>query len=94
MPNRTVSWARIGDVQPDLKGEQHHFVALDDDGDVGIVRQIEAGGKTGQWMWSLTRVHRGPPLNRPRSGSCTTRGEAARELITCWRNFRRYYGLD
>ena len=81
MPNRTVSWARIGDVQPDLKGEQHHFVALDDDGDVGIVRQIEAGGKTGQWVWSLTRVH---PARRSTCRDPARRKPAARRRWRSW----------
>ena len=65
-----VKWVRIGDLDPTMKGELHHFIAFDeDDRDVGIVRRIEHGSKTGQWQWSMTRVHPGKPLNVPASGT-------------------------
>ena len=90
-----IIWIRVGDRFPDLKHEEHHFIALDADGhDIGIVQRIEHGRQTGGWQWSMTRVNDSAPFDRPRSGMTETRDEAARELIECWRAFRRYYGLE
>ena len=76
MPDPTVSWARIGDLDPTMKDVTDHFVALGPDGQtIGIVLRVEHGSETGQWMWSMTRMHPGPPLNVPRSGMTETRGE-------------------
>ena len=95
MPDPTVSWARIGDLDPTMKDVEDHFVALGPDGQtIGIVLRVEHGSETGQWMWSMTRMHPGPPLNVPSSGMTETRGEAARDLVECWHAFRRYYGIE
>ena len=93
--NTRVTWHRIGDLDPAMKAELYHFVALDEvGGDVGIVRQIDHGPETGWWLWSMTRVHPGPPLNVPRSGTVETRSEAAKALVGSWRAFRKYYGIE
>ena len=90
-----ISWVRIGDIHPDMRAELNHFVALDAAGaDIGIVRRIEHGPERGWWLWSMTRVHPGPPLNIPRSGTTETRGEAEKALVGRWRRFRRYYRIE
>jgi hypothetical protein len=94
MPNRTVTWARAGDRYPDLKDDLDHFIALDGDTEVGIVRFNPTGIDAGSWMWSMLLVHPGPRFNRPRSGTTPTRREAARALLECWRKFRAYYGIE
>jgi hypothetical protein len=94
MPNRPVTWVRIGDRYPDLKGELDHFLALDGEAEVGMVRFNPAGIDAGSWMWSMLLVHPGPAFRRPRSGTTPTRRAAARELLECWRAFRRWYGMD
>ena len=84
-----VTWVRIGDLDPAMQGEQNHFVALDEnDEDIGIVRRIDYGAEAGDWMWSMTCVHPGKPLDVPRSGMTETRGEAARALAECWEAFK------
>ena len=88
MPDRhPLIWLRIGD-----QAAGDHFVALDERcEDVGILRESEDGCETEPWAWWMTRQDPGPPV--PRSGTCPTRGEAARELIECWQAFRKYYRL-
>jgi hypothetical protein len=90
---RRVTWMHAGDRYPDLAGDRDHFIAMDGEIEVGVVKRIESGAETGSWLWSMTRMHPGPPLNVPRSGTCETRGEAARELVQCWQAFRQYYGF-
>ena len=93
MPDR-VTWARIGERHPELKGEGDHFLALAESGrEVGVVRQISYGAETGQWQWSML-AHPGPSFSRPTSGTVATRDAAARGLVECWQAFRRYYGLE
>jgi hypothetical protein len=93
MPDR-VTWARIGERHPELKGEGDHFLALAESGrEVGVVRQISYGAETGQWQWSML-AHPGPSFSRPTSGTVATRDAAARELSACWQAFRRYCGLE
>ena len=88
-----VTWVRIGDLDPAMQGEQHHFVALDEnDEDIGIVRRIEYGSESGGWMWSMTCVYPGKPVKVPRSGTTETRSAAATALVSCWRAFR--YGPE
>ena len=89
-----ITWILAGARYPNL-GVEHHFLALDEiGGTIGIVSQVEHGSESGQWTWSMTRVHPGPSLNVPRNGTCETRGEAERELVAAWCWFREYYGLD
>jgi hypothetical protein len=73
-----VTWVRIGDRYPDLKGELDHFLALDGEAEVGMVRFNPAGIDAGSWMWSMLLVHPGPAFRRPTSGTTPTRREAAR----------------
>ena len=53
-----IMWIRVSDRFPDLKHEEHNFIALDADGhDIGIVQRIDPRGRqTGDWHWSMTRV--------------------------------------
>ena len=39
-------------------------------------------------------THPGPAFDQPTNGRTPTRGEAGRELLDCWRTFRRFYGLE
>jgi hypothetical protein len=94
MPARPVTWVRIGDRYPDLKGEPDHFVALDGEAEVGIARFNPTGIDAGTWMWSMLLVHPGPRFTRPRSGTTPTRKEAAREVVACWNAFREFYGIE
>ena len=90
-----ISWARIGAIHPDMKGEQHHFLARDSTGqDIGIVRRIESGAEAKKWLWALTRVHPGKPFPPPRSGTTGTRKEAALTLAECWRRYVKWYGIE
>ena len=50
------------------------------------------GPKGRQWQWSMIRVHSGPPLNVPRSGTSENRSEAAKALVESWRAFRKITG--
>ena len=62
-----VIWVRVGDIHLDMKGEEHHFLALGGEVIFGVVRLLEHGPAGGQWLWSMTQVHPGPPLDVPRS---------------------------
>ena len=94
MPNHTVTWVRAGDRYPDLKDDLDHFIALDGEVEVGIVKFLPTGIDAGSWMWSMLLTHPGPAFKRPTTGTTPTRKEAARALLACWRAFRRWFGLD
>ena len=90
-----IMWTRVGSRFPHLKHEEHQFIALDADGHyIGIVQRIDHSRQTAAWQWSMTRVNDSAPSDTPRSGMTETHDEAARELIECWRAFRRYYGIE
>ena len=38
--------------------------------------------------------HAGPAFKRPTWGQSATRGQAAQELATCYKAFRKYYGIE
>ena len=78
-----VIWVRVGDIHPDMKGEEHHLLG------VGVVRLLEHGPAGGQWLWSMTQVHPGPPLDVPRSDVGPQRA-----LVECWRAWRAWYGVE
>ena len=89
-----ITWIRSGDRYPDLKDDLDHFLALDEtNAEVGLVKWVETGPDHG-WFWSLTAVHEGPAFNRPTWGQSATRGQAAQELATCYKAFRKYYGIE
>ena len=89
-----ITWIRAGFRYPDLLGQEHDFIAMDGELEVGSVKRIEAGPESGQWFWTMTRVHPGPALDVPRSGTAETRREGARALLECWEAFRKYYGIE
>ena len=91
---RRVTWVRAGDRDPDLKDDLDHFIALDGEVEVGVVKFMAAGIDAGSWMWSMLLVHPGPAFKRPTNGLTPTLKEAAQELVACWRKSRAYYGLD
>ena len=88
-----ITWIRAGDRYPDLKDDLDNFLALDEtNAEVGLVKWVEAGPDYG-WFWSMTLTHEGPAFNLPTRGQSATRGQAAQELIVCYRAFRAYYGI-
>ena len=44
---RTVRWARVADHYADLRGEVDHFLALDGNVEVGVVKLVEMGPRQG-----------------------------------------------
>ena len=92
---RRLTWVRAGNRYPDLKGERDHFLALDGEVEVGVVKLVTTGApEEGQFQWSMLLTHPGPEFRRPTSGTCLTRGAAALELLNCWRAFRDWFGIE
>jgi hypothetical protein len=88
-----VTWVRALDRYPELT-EPNHFLALAGEIEIGEVKFISTGIDAGSWMWSMRLTHPGPAFKQPTTGTTPTRREAARELVECWRAFRRWFGLD
>jgi hypothetical protein len=80
-----LTWVWIGDRHPALNHDPDHFVALDGEAQIGIVRPVAVGPDCGSWMWSLLLPPPGPAFTGQTRGLTLTRKEAARELLTCWR---------
>jgi len=93
-PLRRLTWVRVGDRYPDVAGTPDHFIALDGEVEIGVVKFMADGIDAGSWMWSMLLTHPGPAFSRPTNGLTPTRKEAARDLIACWQKFRAYYGLN
>ena len=89
---RPVTWMRAGDRYPDLKAKRDHFLALDGEEIIGVVRLVDSSPRESRWLWSLVPVRRGRTFPRPRSGTTETRSEAAKALVTTWREFLEWYG--
>ena len=92
--SRRLRGVRAGDLDPDLKDDLDHFLALDGEEEVGVVKFLAAGTDAGSWMWSMLLTHPGPAFKRPTNGLTPTRKEAAHDLIKCWHKFRAYYGIE
>ena len=88
-----ITWIRAGDRYPDLKHDLDHFLALDGDEEIGVVKWIGLGPDCG-WFWSMTLVHPGAPFKRPTWGQCATRAQAARALGACYSALRAWFGLE
>ena len=82
-----------GHRYPDPNGEHDHFLALDEELEVGLVKRIQSGADQGRWLWSVTQAT-ADPLEMPQHGTTETRDEAARELVVCWAAVRKSYALD
>ena len=93
MSQPRLTWVRAGDRYPELADDLDHFLALDGEKEVGLVKWVETGPDHG-WFWSMTLVHPGPAFRLPTNGQCATRGQAAQELIACYTAFLAYYGIE
>jgi hypothetical protein len=60
MPPRTVRWARVADHYADLRGEADHFLALDGNVEVGVVKLVEMREHEEVWGAGIARG-REPP---------------------------------
>ena len=56
-----LTWCRAGDLDPDLAGHPDHFIALDGEAEVGVVRERS---DEGSWIWSILLIHPGLRFNR------------------------------
>ena len=73
--SRRLVWMRAVDRDPDLEDDLDHFIALDGEEEVGVVKLVPAlAGE--EWMWSLWLTHPGPAFRLPTNGRTQTRGEA------------------
>jgi hypothetical protein len=88
-----ITWARAGDLDPDLAHDPDHFLAFDGETNIGVVKLVPSPAGA-EWLWSLYLVHPGPAFGSPTNGLCKTRGQAARELQACYAAYRAFYGLD
>jgi len=78
--SQRITWVRAGERHPDLAGEPDHFIALDGETEVGVVKLVPAPAGA-EWIWSMLVGHPGPAFTRLTNGRTQTRGEAARELL-------------
>src|SRR3954452_7197571 len=67
MPPRPVRWARVTDHYADLRGEADHFLALDGNVEVGVVKLVEMGPRQGF----------GPKLHTGAAAACARAGVEA-----------------
>jgi len=88
-----ITWIRAGDRYSDLEDDPDHFLALDGEAEIGVVKWVETGPDHG-WFWSMTLVHPGAPFKLPTLGQCATRGQAEQELIACYTAFRAWFGIE
>src|SRR3954462_10585117 len=91
--SHTLRWVRVGDLEPDLKAGLDHFIALDGEAEVGVVKGIGLGPDCG-WFWSMLLTHPGPAFKRPTNGMTQTRGEAGRDLLERWQAFPDWSGIE
>ena len=91
--HRTLTWVIAGDRDPDFKDNLDHIIALDGKVEVGVVKLVPAPAGA-EWMWSMLLTHPGQAFKQPTNGRTQTRGEAARELVACWRAFREWFGIE
>ena len=82
-PSRRLVWMRAVDRDPDLEDDLDHFIALDGEEEVGVVKLVPAPASE-VWVWSLWLTHPGPAFRLPTNGRTRARGEAVRELLECW----------
>jgi len=75
-----------------MAAESDHFLALDGNVEVGVVKLVRAPAGA-EWMWSMLLTHPGPAFRRPSNGHCQTRGQAVRELGACYWAFRAWFGI-
>ena len=68
-----LTWVRVGHLYPDLKGEPDHFIAMDGETEVGLVKLVVLGPDEGRWLWSMLLTHPGPPFGRPTNGTWSAR---------------------
>jgi len=87
-----ITWVRAGDRYPELADDLDHFIALDGENEVGLVKWVETGPDHG-WLWSMRATAPGPAFKRPTFGQCATRAQAARELGACYGAFRGWFGI-
>src|SRR6476659_2867095 len=73
-PSRRLVWMRAVDRDPDLEDDLDHFIALDGEEEVGVVKLVPAPAGE-EWMWSLRLTHPGPAF-LPTNGRTQTRGGA------------------
>ena len=79
---RRLVWMRAVDRDPDLEDDLDHFIALDGEEEVGVVKSGRAGPDCGMDLVHVA-THPGPAFKLPTFGQCATRGQAAQELIAC-----------
>ena len=71
---RRLTWVRAVDRYPDLEDDLDHFIALDGEVEVGVVKLMPAPAGE-EWMWSMWLTHPGPAFKRPTNGRTPTRGK-------------------
>ncbi len=59
---------------------------------IGNVHQVPAGPEGGLWAWSMTTVLPSPRFPFPISGKKSSRGDARRRVIECYKRMLKFDG--
>ena len=69
-----ITWIRAGDRYPELADDLDHFIALDGEEEVGVVKLVLSPAGS-EWMWSMLltqgEVHK--PRPRPKLNALRSR---------------------